>query len=113
MQSLTLPGITLDIFLSFTEYTSRVVIKDRKGLTAVKTMAMPQKKLLILFQLLVLSVIYYVLGLLILSSAQLNRLETVQKKDMQTSLGCTHNTSSETMGHILCPPSIEAQESPG
>lgn len=67
---------------------------------------MPQKVLFILFQSLVLSVIDYGFGLLTLSNAQLKRLETIQNEGMRTILGCTRDTSSEAMRHILGLPSM-------
>ena len=55
-------GITFDRSLCFNQHVSQVVNRARKGLTAVKKMAlaqMPQKLLLILFKALVLSVVDY------------------------------------------------------
>ena len=81
--SLKYLGITFDRSLSFNHHISHVVNRARKGLTAVKTMAMaqmPEKVLFILFKALVLSVVEYGLGLLTLSTAQLNRLEVIQNE---------------------------------
>ena len=64
-------GITFDRSLCGNEHISRVIVKARKGLVAVKTMAMArmsQKILVILFHSLVLAVIEYVFGLLTLKS---------------------------------------------
>ena len=102
--SLKYLGITFDQSLSFNLHISHVVNRARKGLTAVKTMAMaqmPQKVLFILFKALVLSVVEYGLGLLTLSTAQLNRLEVIQNEGMRCVLGCTRDTSAEAMRYAL------------
>ena len=102
--SLKYLGITFDRSLSFNLHISHVVNRARKGLTAVKTMAMaqmPQKVLFILFKALVLSVVEYGLGLLTLSTAQLNRLEVIQNEGMRCVLGCTRDTSAEAMRYAL------------
>ena len=62
---------------------------------------MPQKVLFILFKALVLSVVEYGLGLLTLSTAQLNRLEVIQNEGMRCVLGCTRDTSAEAMRYAL------------
>ena len=86
------------------DHVSRVISKARKGLNAVKVMAslsMPQRVLFILFQALILSVVNYGLGLLTLSKAQLDRLETIQNQGMRTVFGCTRDTSCEAMRHYV------------
>ena len=68
-------GITFDRTLCGNDHISRIIVKARKGLVALKTMAaarMSQKILVILYQTLVLSVINYGFGLLTLSAAQLD-----------------------------------------
>ena len=73
-QCLKYLGVTFDRSLSFNIHITNVIKKARKGLTAVKTIAvaqMPQHTLLILYKALVLSVIDYGFGLLTLSAAQL------------------------------------------
>ena len=102
-------GITFDRSLCGKEHISRVIVKARKGLVAIKTMAvarMSQKILVILFQSLVLSVIEYGFGLLTLSTAQLNRLEVIQNEAMRAILGCTRDTSAEAMRYLLNFPTI-------
>ena len=97
-------GIIFHRSLSGKDHISRVVQRSRKGLTALKTMAgakMPQKVLVILYQALVVSVIEYGLGLLTLSNAQLKRIETIQNEGMRAILGCTKDTSTEAMRHLL------------
>ena len=97
-------GIIFDRSLSGKDHISRVVQRSRKGLTALKTMAgakMPQKVLAILYQALVVSVIEYGLGLLTLSNAQLKRIDTIQNEGMRAILGCTKDTSTEAMRHLL------------
>ena len=70
-------GITFDRSMCGSEHITRTIIKARKGLVALKTMAiarMSQKIIAMLFQTLVLSVIEYGFGLLTLSTSKLNRL---------------------------------------
>ena len=103
-------GITFDRSLSGKDHITRVVTKARKGLNAVKLMAihrMPQRILFILYQSLVLSVIDYGFGMLTLSACQLRRLDVVQNEAMRTILGCTRDTSAEAMRHILDLPCME------
>ena len=102
--SLKYLGITFDRSLCGNEHISRVVVKARKGLVALKTMAgarMSQKILVILYQSLILSVIIYGFGLLTLSCAQLKRLEVFQNEAMRAILGCTRDTSAEAMRYLL------------
>ena len=110
VHSLRQLGITLDRSLSGKDHITRLVTKARKGLNALKMMAirrMPQRILFILYQTLVLSVIDYGFGLLTLSATQLRRLEVVQNEGMRTVLGCTRDTSAEAMRHILDLPCME------
>ena len=103
-------GITFDRSLSGKDHITRVVTKARKGLNAVKLMAihrMPQRILFILYQSLVLSVIDYGFGILTLSASQLRRLDVVQNEAMRTILGCTRDTSAEAMRHILDLPCMD------
>ena len=104
-------GIIFDRSLSGKDHVTRIIQKSRKGLTALKTMAslkMPQRVLMILYKALVLSVIEYGQGLLTLSTAQLKRLEVIQNEGMRAILGCTKDTSSEAMRHLLdFPPAAE------
>ena len=98
----------LGITLSGKDHITRLVTKARKGLNALKMMAirrMPQRILFILYQTLVLSVIDYGFGLLTLSATQLRRLEVVQNEGMRTVLGCTRDTSAEAMRHRNVRPS--------
>ena len=98
-------GVSFDRSLCGKEHISEITIKARKGLVALKTMAyarMSQKNLVILFQALIQqSVFKYGLGLLTLSATQLKRLETIQNEAMRVILGCTKDTSSEAMRHLL------------
>ena len=97
-------GITFDRSLCGSEHISRVVVKARKRLAALKTMAgarMSQKILVILYQTLILLVIDYGFGMLTLSCAQLKRLETIQNEAMRAILGCTRDTSAEAMRYLL------------
>ena len=97
-------GIIFDRALSGKDHVTRVISKARKGLDALKVIAslsMPQRILFILFQALILSVVDYGLGLLTLSKAQLDRLETIQNQGMRIILGCTRDTSCEAMRHYL------------
>ena len=103
-QNLRYLGITFDRSLCGNEHITRIVAKARKGLAALKTMAiarMSQKTLVILYQTLVLSVVEYGLGLLTLSTAQINRLEVIQTQAMRAILGCTKDTSAEAMRYLL------------
>ena len=96
-------GITFDRSLCGSEHISRVVVKARKRLAALKTMAgarMSQKILVILYQTLILSMIDYGSGLLTLSCAQLKRLETIKNEAMRAILGCTRYTSKEAMRYL-------------
>ena len=82
-------GITFDRSLSGKDHITRIVTKARKGLNALKLMAirrMPQRILFILYQTLVLSVIDYGFGVLTLSASQLRRLDVVQNEAMRTIL---------------------------
>ena len=97
-------GIIFDRALSGKDHVTRVISKARKGLNALKVIAslsMPQRILFILFQALILSVVDYGLGLLTLSKAQLDRLETIQNQGMRTILGCTRDTSCKAVRHYL------------
>ena len=81
VHSLRQLGITLDRSLSGKHHITRLVITARKGLNALKMMAIgriSQLILFILYQTLVLSVINFGFGLLTLSATQLCRLEVVQ-----------------------------------
>ncbi len=83
---------------------SRINSKTRKGLNAVKVMAndgMPQRTLLLLFEMLVLSQVNYGLGLLTLSATQARRLDVIQNEGMRAVLGCTRDTSATAMRHVL------------
>ena len=102
--SLKYLGVTFDRSLCGNIHISRTIVKARKGLVALKTMAtarMSQKILVILYQTLVLSVINYGFGLLTLSTAQLNRLEIIQNESMRAILGCTKDTAAEAMRYLL------------
>ena len=103
-QHLKYLGITFDRSMCGNEHVTRTITKARKGLVALKTMAvarMSQKILAMLFQTLVLSVVEYGFGLLTLSKSQLNRLEVIQNEAMRAILGCTRDTSAEAMRYIL------------
>ena len=103
-------GITFDRSLSGKDHISRIVTKARKGLNALKLMAirrMPQRILFILYETLVLSVIDYGFGVLTLSASQLRRLDVVQNEAMRTILGCTRDTSAEAMRYLLDLPCME------
>ena len=97
-------GITFDRSLCGSEHVSRTIVKARKGLVALKTMAgarMSQRILCVLFQTLILSVINYGFGLMSLSETQLKRLEVIQNEAMRAILGCTKDTSAEAMRYLL------------
>ena len=103
-KSLKYLGITFDRSLCGNLHISRTIVKARKGLVALKTMAaarMSQKILVTLYQALILSVINYGFGLLTLSADQLKRLESIQNEAMRTILGCTKDTSAEAMRYLL------------
>ena len=77
-------GITFDRSLSGKDHITRIVTKARKGLNALKLMAirrMSQRILFILYQTLVLSVIDYGFGVLTLFASQLRRLDVVQNEN--------------------------------
>ena len=102
-------GITFDRTLSGKEHITNITDRARKGLVALRVMAtasMPQRALLIFFQAVVLSVIEYGLGLLTLSKTQLQRLEVIQNEGMRTVLGCTRDTSTAAMRHLLDLPTM-------
>ena len=108
-QSLRYLGVTFDRSLCGSEHITRIVGKARKGLNALKTMAiarMSQKILVILYQTLILSVVEYGLGLLTLSTAQINRLEVIQNQAMRVILGCTKDTSADAMRYLLGYPTM-------
>ena len=97
-------GITFDRSLCGNEHIAMIVVKARKGLNALKTMAiarMSQRILVTLYQTLILSVVEYGLGLLTLSAAQINKLEVIQNQAMRAILGCTKDTSAEAMRYLL------------
>ena len=103
-QHLRYLGIIFDRSLCGSEHINRILGKARRALVALKTMAgarMSQRILVILFQTLVLSVIEYGFGILTLSTAQLNRLESIQNEAMRAILGCTRDTSAEAMRYVL------------
>ena len=93
-QSLRYLGITFDRSLCGNEHISRVIVKARKGLVALKTVAvarMSQKILVILFQTFIQSVIEYGFGLLTLSKTLPNTYtHTPRSYLMGTSLTYTH-----------------------
>ena len=92
------------------EHISRIVIKARKGLNAVKLMArdgMPQKILCLLFDMLVLSQVDYGFGLLTLSKTQLQRLDVIQNEGMRAILGCTKDTAATAMRYVLGLPAMK------
>ena len=98
-------GVLFDRSLCGSDHISQTIIKARKGLIALKTMAtarMSQRILVILYQALIKqSVVKYGFGLLTLSTAQLKRLEVIQNEAMRAILGCTKDTSAEAMRHLL------------
>ena len=97
-------GVTFDRSLCGSEHVSRTIVWARKGLVVLKTMAgarMTQRILCILFQTLILSVINYGFGLMTLSEAQLERLKVIQNEAMRAILGCTRDTSAETIRYLL------------
>ena len=104
-------GVTFDRCMCGKEHISRILVKARKGLIALKTMAaarMTQRTLIILYWALILkSVFKYGLGLLTLSDTQLKRLEVIQNEAMRTILGCTRDTSAEAMRYILGFPTMK------
>ena len=98
-------GVLFDRSLCGSDHVSQTIVKARKGLIALKTMAtarMSQRILVILFQALIKqSVVKYGFGLLTLSASQLKRLEVIQNEAMRAILGCTKDTSAEAMRHLL------------
>ena len=106
-------GLVFDRSLCGNQHISQTIVKARKGLIALKTMAaarMTQRMLVIMCQALIQkSVINYGFGLLTLSAAQLKRLETIQTEAMRVILGCTKDTSAEAMRHLLGFPTIAEQ----
>ena len=81
-----------------------MIVKAREGLVALKAVAVARISkilLVILFQTPILSVIENGFGLLTLSKTQLSRLEVIQNKAMRAILGCTRDTSAETMRYLL------------
>ena len=67
-------GIIFDRTLCGKEHISRIITKARRGLNAVKVMArdgMPQRTLVLLFELQVLPQVYYGFGLLTLPKYKL------------------------------------------
>ena len=108
--SLRYLGLIFDRTLSGKEHISRIVIKARKGLNAVKLMArdgMPQKILCLLFDMLVLSQVDYGFGLLTLSKTQLQRLDVIQNEGMRAILGCTKDTAAAAMRYVLGLPAMK------
>ena len=90
-------------------YISRTVVKARKGLVALKTMAatrMSQKIIVILYQALILLVINHGFCLMALSAAKLKILEGIENETMRTILCCTKATSTEAMRYLLVFPTI-------
>ena len=97
-------GIIFDRTLCGKEHISRIITKARRGLNAVKVMArdrMPQRTLVLLFELLVLSQVDYGFGLLTLSKTQIARLDVIQNEGMRAILGCTRDTSASAMRYVL------------
>ena len=87
--------VTFYCSLCGNEHISKTIVKTRKGLVALKTKAgarMTQRILCILFQALIFST---------LSEAQLERLKVIQNEAMRAILGCTRDTSAETMRYLL------------
>ena len=62
---------------------------------------MPQRTLVLLFELLVLSQVDYGFGLLTLSKTQIARLDVIQNEGMRAILGCTRDTSTSAMRYVL------------
>lgn len=103
-------GIVFDRTLSGKAHISRTITKARRGLNAVKVMArdrMPQRNLVLLFEMLVLSQVDYGFGMLTLSNTQLGRLDVIQNEGMRTILGCTKDTSAAAMRYVLGFPTMK------
>ena len=97
-------SLIFDRMLKGREHISRLLMKAIKGLNVVKLMArdrMLQRILCLLFDMFVLSQVYYGFGLLTLSKMQLNRLNVIQNEGMRAILGCTKDTSAATMRYVL------------
>ena len=109
-ESLRYLGIVFDRTLCGREHITRVITKARRGLNAVKVMArdrMPQRALVLMLDMLVLSQIDYGFGILTLSKTQIKRLEVIQNEGMRAVLGCTRDTSAAAMRHLLGLPNME------
>ena len=68
---------------------------------------MPQRALVLMLDMLVLSQIDYGFGILTLSKTQIKRLEVIQNEGMRAVLGCTRDTSAAAMRHLLGLPNME------
>lgn len=97
-------GIVFDRSLSFNKHVDHVVMRAKRGVGAIKTMAaalIPQRVLFLMLQLVVLSVIDYGLGCLTLSDTQIAKLDRVQNEAMRAVLGCTKDTPILCMRYLL------------
>ena len=104
-------GITFDRTLSYKDHAYHIVNRCSKGLTAMKVMAgekMEQQLLVLLYKAVVISVLDYGLGLITVSTTQLQKLERIQNEAMRTTLGCTRMTSAAAS--LLDLPSIEDRQ---
>ena len=81
-------GITFDRSLCGSEHVSRTIVKARKGLVALKTMAGARMSQRILC------------GLMSLSETKLKRLEVIQNEAMRAILSFTKDISAEAMRYL-------------
>jgi hypothetical protein len=103
-------NVQCDRSFAFTERVDHVIIKARKGVAAIRVMAVAnceQRHLVLLFQGLVLSVVEYALAIFTVSQTQIQRLEHIQNEAMRILLGCTRNTACRAMRHLLDFPAVK------
>ena len=105
-------GTHLDRMLTNKTQVESTKLRCMKGLSALKPMTskgIGQPLLFLLYQSVILSVIYYGLGLTTLSQSNLLKLDRVQNKAMRVIVEITKDTPIEAMRYLLDLSSMDAR----
>jgi hypothetical protein len=97
-QTMKYLGIHYDRSLSFIEHIDRLIERARKGLNAIKVLAVAdceQRHVFLLYQGLLVSIVEYALAIQTLSNKRFERPKRIQNEAMRMILGCTRETSCE------------------
>ena len=96
--------------LTYRKHVETTVLKCKKGLSALKAMAVKgieQRHLFLLYQSVVLSVSDYGLGLTTMAQTNLLKLDRVQNMAMRVIFGTTKDTPIDSMRFMLDLPPVQ------